>query len=359
MCLKCHLNLKLAFTIRQKMLKAEERFREHKCSIPVKEECADNELIKEENVESSYTCDICGKRKNSKANLNKHIKHHQSSNLGIELEEKENYDYCETERELEIDVKEHILQTPEVELKHKPASGGDYTCGICGIKKHSSSSLRSHKYNVHLKRECPICTKKVCRQSFKRHVKLHTVKKPVQDTEFTCDMCGKVKPSKALLTDHRNRAHQVVECPICNKKVKKSGLKCHMGRHDTSKEGEHTEYVCDICGKNKFSKGNLRQHKYNVHVELECPICRIKVPKPTTNVTSNVTLTPTLCANCVGSLSNSKIYANTWPTTTETAGVTSAIYATKFSKLSTISSYTRKNIQVQLHKPNTIEVTKS
>ena len=280
MCLKCHLNLKLAFTIRQKMLKAEERFREHKCSILVKEECADNELIKEENVESSYSCDICGKQKNSKANLNKHTKHHQSSNLGIELEEKENYDYCETEeneRELEIDVKEHILQTPEVELKHKPASGGDYTCGICGIKKHSSSSLRSHKYNVHLKRECPICTKKVCRQSFKRHVKLHTVKKPVQDTEFTCDVCGKVKPSKALLTDHRNRAHQVVECPICNKKVKKSGFKCHMGRHDTSKEGEHTEYVCDICGKNKFSKGNLRQHKYNVHVELECPICRIKV----------------------------------------------------------------------------------
>ena len=260
MCLKCCLNLKLAFTIQQNMLRAEHRFQE-RISTLIKQESMKSEL--EDN--SEYLCDVCGKNCPSRDHLGKHKRavHVQAP--------------CPVCGKLfkPATIKRHMEEVHETLPQDK------YRCDICGSEKSTKRRLELHKSNVHGVRNCPICNKKIQGTLLKEHVLEHdppnpeladVVKKLLEDHD--CEICGKKYSSRILLKHHKYSVHLKGKCPICGKEFKKGNLKTHIARHEVEKAPSSSKYVCDICGKNKFSQADLTKHKYNVHVRSECPVCK-------------------------------------------------------------------------------------
>lgn len=115
---------------------------------------------------------------------------------------------------------------------------GSKTCKFCQKEFSTKSSLRTHVKNIHFEEFkiifCSICSEKFFTQTLlDRHMKN---KHPDgQFQQFECDFDGKIFKKKMCLFQHM-RVHQIVECKICNKKLKYNSAKSHLKFfHETEK----------------------------------------------------------------------------------------------------------------------------
>lgn len=77
---------------------------------------------------------------------------------------------------------------------------------------------------------------------------VENVTEMLENGAFSCDICPKIFSNKRSLTTHkRTHKDQCVECPTCSKKVSKLSYKTHLKLHD---ERKSEKWVCDTCGKN-------------------------------------------------------------------------------------------------------------
>ena len=290
MCLKCSLNLKLAFKIQQNMLKAEQRFHQQ-IPLVAKKECdfienTKSEILEQtpqELIKSDHTCDICGKENPSSLMLNKHkynvhqtvecpkcLKKITRPSFKRHILRHNDADLLQIPKRVFAKV-DYVPPQPKEELQ-------EYVCDVCGKSKPTSATLKKHKRNAHVFKECPICKKKVTQTGFKRHLEAHekrvvrAAQKAEQELakkqEYTCDICGKKVFSKDGYRRHKYNVHLTGECPICKKKISKINLKRHIERHNDPL------IVCELCGLS-FKQPDLRIHHYNVHQNrsYKCEFC--------------------------------------------------------------------------------------
>ena len=287
------------------MLKAEQRFRQHFFSVPIKQE-RDLENVEPEEHKfdmdvthlmkvdqdsppEEYICDFCGKKWSSRSDLSRHKK-----NVHMQVT-------CP------ICAKTIKKGNIKAHMDNKHATTGEiHACDICGIEKSSKVALYKHKHWVHKLKKCHICNEEFTSILLKKHLATHSppreppMKVELQDPEITlqrerhiCDLCGVEKSTKATLTRHRHSVHKLSKCNICEKVVKSESLRKHLKTHDTLpiktikvenvdcddalNMNPEDEFSCEICGKTKTSLKALNRHKSSVHVEGECPICKKKM----------------------------------------------------------------------------------
>ncbi len=143
---------------------------------------------------------------------------------------------------------------------------------------------------------CTICKASFldnCRQSFKRHNKLHEhgieckeCRKPFPDQKsldlhvwshsterrrYKCDRCNQTFLHTQTLNRHTALHDLGIECNICKKPFRdKKYLEAHKWKHSN----ERRKYDCAICGASYLQGQGLKQH-YKVHEHgFECSICK-------------------------------------------------------------------------------------
>ena len=182
------------------------------------------------------------------------------------------------------------------------AEQGDknFNCELCEKSFVNNAGLKAHVTYVHegIKYECDVCQKIFQNPLYlKRHVKnSHDIKdfnrckqylketiprkkrelKEKNKKIYTCEICSKTFPYRALLSKHVKNVHEGVkeyQCDTCGKEFKsKGGLETHQLLHDTQREN----YKCEICGKNFVTKVGHAQHIVNVHEDSKkypCDVC--------------------------------------------------------------------------------------
>ena len=137
--------------------------------------------------------------------------------------------------------------------------------------------------------QCNICMKVFERKSnFSRHMNYYHRKSPPvserirrvtvnkEERQYLCSICGKTFDLKASLIFH-TRTHSNVrpfKCSTCNKAFRqRSTLHAHEKRHGSK------DYMCELCSKLFYTKGELHKHTVIVHLKAKyagkwkCEIC--------------------------------------------------------------------------------------
>lgn len=140
-----------------------------------------------------------------------------------------------------------------------------HICDICGKKFKSKPAFVKH-YDEHQGIVEPAAQCSICgawlknRYSLKVHLTIH------EDTEFSCDICGKIFQTKKNLSRHKGYWHRLernLKCSYCDKIFReKRNLDEHMATHT-----ETQLYACPHCGKESRSKSNMYVHVKRQHPE--------------------------------------------------------------------------------------------
>uniref|UniRef100_A0A8C5XPA5 Zinc finger protein 568 n=1 Tax=Microcebus murinus TaxID=30608 RepID=A0A8C5XPA5_MICMU len=236
------------------------------------------------NEEKDSECGECGKIFNSRSDLIKHQRRHQSKN-------------CNENKKCAFIRDSGITQPQSIEEPHE--------CKECGKAFHSSSQLSHHQrmhigekpykckecgkafpsttqLNLHLRihsdkkyYECKECGKAFTRPSHLfRHQRIHTGEKP-----HKCKECG-----KAFRYDTQLSLHQIIhtgerryECKECGKVYScASQLSLHQRIHTGEKP-----HKCKECGKTFISDSHLIRHQ-SVHTgekPYKCKECGKAFPR--------------------------------------------------------------------------------
>lgn len=207
-----------------------------------------------------YMCDLCGKKCNSKSNLNRHKRSHKEGNiLSNVLASSQSKDYtCE--------ISKKQFQGDRSLKKLKFVNSPD----------HERSSDLQGKNEQQDKKRCSQSTCKICNEKFQNNIQLsnHTSEQHkdivVSDdnAEFKCGQCNKVYASKESVRKHFIAYHLPEEnhpfrCEMCGAKF---GDRTHLTRHQFSHEKTRDQLAsligkCSTCGKYFESKASLRKHE--------------------------------------------------------------------------------------------------
>ena len=250
-----------------------------------------NEVFKEEfdlkihtfthNTTDWFTCRMCGKAFSGRYYL---LKHQKMCNLNLL------YDGITVKSD---DMDRHQRENAENKIKEKayPTENNAkiqniklYNCRICKGVFVSASELEKHE-RIHTSEkpyECQLCGKGFAeKHALMRHEMLHTGEKP-----YECNMCGKTFTQRCSLSRHR-RKHIYCRryvCKMCGKGFTERGnCKRHQktcseinpAEHETSEmilvENISASYLCSICKKCFYTKGELAAHK-EIHT-YQCKMC--------------------------------------------------------------------------------------
>ncbi|KAK2162986.1 hypothetical protein LSH36_88g06005 [Paralvinella palmiformis] len=131
-----------------------------------------------------------------------------------------------------------------------------FKCTVCGKSFANGTALRKHG-SVHTGERPHICT--ICGKGLSQatglilHMRVHTGERPYQ-----CNICGKDFAQPTTLKKHMriHTGEKPYQCPICGKHFLRSGdLAAHIRMHTGEKP-----FKCNICGKCFTQRGNLSKH---------------------------------------------------------------------------------------------------
>ncbi|XP_069112287.1 uncharacterized protein [Argopecten irradians] len=206
-------------------------------------------------------CDICDMTFISQ----KALKHHNQSKLHqTNLEEVEGKNtqeiyQCEIckhrfteEGWKQFHMEVYHLHPNSEEALQKKLGGKDITSKVYKDYLLSVEHLdRSEKVN------CPVCEKNLKKEHVLEHLRLHTGNKP-----FMCRYCNFGFISALSLRRHLLGHMGLTErkCEECGKEYKKiSSYKEHMLQHEMEKAGKQ-KFMCDICGQAFYLQKQLNNH---------------------------------------------------------------------------------------------------
>lgn len=149
-------------------------------------------------------------------------------------------------------------------------------CWLCNrffgteeLKKHLASE---HGTNSNPQTKCYTCVH--CSEKFinRRALHIHEVTHP-ENLRIECPDCGEKFARDKFLNEHRDEAHVVSHCRMCNKafgSVKQ--LKSHEARHV---RGDKNQFKCPGCDKVFQTPTGLRHHKaiHTGEFKYKCEFC--------------------------------------------------------------------------------------
>ena len=180
----------------------------------------------------------------------------------------------------------HFMEADTEAYKEFMQANTPKLCPQCG-----SSFPNDRIFTKHLKRcklksheigECHICGKTMKKYSLKNHIeRQHTL-----DDVCPCPFCGKLYPNRLQLDNHtktcvadQGRKEERFECPKCGKAFKKMSV---LSKHVRRKHDNVKNYACDQCGKRFVERHYLRAHVIAIHDKLKpfiCDLCGFKTAK--------------------------------------------------------------------------------
>ena len=209
-----------------------------------------DDSLKENHLDASVTCDLCGKVVKNNRLLTRHKKqaHGDTSN---DLDSRK-CKYCNKVFSADRNLIKHIQNIHEVQI---------VTCHICGKLCKSKYYLTEHIRNAHYDKS-----------QDGTYVK-----------RFKCDVpgCDSAYTAKRPLMAHISAVHKkefLYTCSTCGKKFNhRSALSLHENAHNGK-----FRFECDLCDKKFQSKNAFEGHRRSHTGEkpFSCPICNIKMSRP-------------------------------------------------------------------------------
>ena len=223
--------------------------------------------VEEWNKEKAFTCKLCAVKLTNKRSLRNHMKtvHIEPKVLKPKKEKYEgryNCSQCEKSYSRNEDLKDHISG-----VHNKIA----FPCNDCGKLNMSKKALRCHK-KVHFVNSCEECDFKGTRSELRKHMTtLHPIKKQPMDY-YDCQKCNYTTTQFGMLEKHKIRKHPSLKCQRCTYEADGlHDLKRHIFQHDMLK--------CNQCYTYYKTKDSLLKHQQNIHAEVTCVECELKVQK--------------------------------------------------------------------------------
>ncbi|RZB41653.1 hypothetical protein BDFB_008183 [Asbolus verrucosus] len=298
-CLRCLLNLKLAYNFQQKVKKCEEKFTNR---LQIKQELytlqpesvsinengdikTDQETYKDLVKLCDNNCAICGFQIEDNL-INDHVRKHFS--------EQQNCDLCDVSFSSVKLYRQHLLQ-------HPPKV---HQCSNCGAKFHYKSFYETHIKTVCLtksavldsrisalglqskeaikvlldskhKRKKPYALDEINDEDAKRQVfklglrsskAIKVLLAAEKGEDHTCTVCFKKFSSRKTFLAH---THRTKKCNICNRDVSEHTYKRHVEDHTLGPQ------VCHLCGATLQNKSSLVTHIFYSHNNLryKCDEC--------------------------------------------------------------------------------------
>lgn len=214
-------------------------------------------------VHSSHilVCEICDMTFISQKALKHHNqgKLHQANLKEVESNNTQHIYQCEIckhrfteEGWKQFHMEVYHLHPNSEEALRKKLGGIDSTSEVYADYLLSVEQLdRSEKVN------CPVCDKHLKKEHILEHLRLHTGNKP-----FVCRYCNFGFISALSLRRHLLGHMGLTErkCEECGKEYKKiSSYKEHMLQHEMEKAGKQ-KFMCDICGQAFYLQKQLNNH---------------------------------------------------------------------------------------------------
>ena len=139
-------------------------------------------------------------------------------------------------------------------------------CDICGVVTKNSSTVQSHKNNVHEKIHkfvCHICAKSTnSKEKFTAHmINAHGI----GEKQFKCDQCDKSFAIKSILKTHYESHHAKTTLYQCEQCPKTFWMKEYLRTHVKMIHENHRPHKCDICQQGFYYKRDVISHKKHVH----------------------------------------------------------------------------------------------
>ncbi|XP_069102138.1 zinc finger protein 91-like [Argopecten irradians] len=232
-----------------------------------------------------YRCDLCSKEFVTRQKLKVHKFTHTN------------------EKPLECSVCGKGFRLKTSLQKHEIESHGrsPYICSVCGEGFNTQTSLTRHRKS-HQKMgvlfRCDNCQKEFkYEKNYKNHIESVQCMSQDEQSPYTCDVCGKVKPTLQAIRKHRNQ-HSEELCDFCGRQFKsQEGLRRHMMFHTGRwpykcevcglglstnkvlkvhmlKHSDEKSHMCDVCGAAYKTKYSLERHMFT-HQESKPHVCDI------------------------------------------------------------------------------------
>ncbi|XP_008192073.1 zinc finger protein 112 isoform X2 [Tribolium castaneum] len=276
-CLKCLLNMKLAFNIQQKFLRSDEKLKEFAIlnNVEVKLEVEEELLLEMNSINVGAetdscpsSCIVCGNKVDEKL-LAKHIQQHfdkYKSHIHVNHPQTSHKClHCGASFRYKSLYNVHLSQAHKTCRKRpkREASLGPFTCKECEKQFTCKRKFNSH---THRRKKCPICGAQITISNFRKHTLNHSSGPQI------CELCGATLSNLESLRGHLTYTHssQIFNCDKCGKVFhKRYTYQLHLKKHAGEKS-----HVCETCGKAFFTMYYLNKHVKTAHLKLRPYICQ-------------------------------------------------------------------------------------
>ena len=223
-------------------------------------------ILKSEEENEYYKCNICDKLFEQQFVLNRHNKYVH--------EKPHKCDLCDKKFGDSTKLKDHIDSFHVGLKKHQ--------CKLCersfGYRQHLSNHVRNYHSDHGLENKCIQCNKDFCSPfALRRHNSvIHEGQRnnhePSSMKKHICEICGNTFTQAASLRTHKAAVHegQGFKCDLCEKTLTSSQM---LKKHIAFVHEGRKNVKCDICGKAFSEEWNLKQHMKNMHEGGESHTC--------------------------------------------------------------------------------------
>ncbi|XP_058836030.1 zinc finger protein 431-like [Topomyia yanbarensis] len=254
-CQRCHSTLVMIDDFRTMCLKAFDRLKKTKITLPSSIDSTSS--IKEEEKEETEFMEVT---LSEGPDFDPDV-------LMVKVEVCSNQEPLEDENHIENEVGE----SSNIDKSLKKRKGR-----IPKTKKSPNRKCKEKEPQKRVKIECDQCDKFFYEQKrYEGHMRVHAGLKPA-----VCEICKKGFSKWAYLKEHRQMVHEAVkerltcDFPGCGRTfIWKQHLKFHQSKKHT---GPHEpKSMCELCGKTFTTAANLKIHKYSHggNLPFSCNLC--------------------------------------------------------------------------------------